>query len=333
MKILVTGAAGFIGSAVAAELLRRGHTVTGLDNLNGYYDPALKRARAEALKPSVGFRFEEADITDGERLPGLFRREGFDRVVHLAAQPGVGHSIANARACGDVNLTGFLNVLENCRHHGCGLVYASSSSVYGDSARVPFSEKDAATEPLSLYAATKRSNELMAGTYGRLYGLKTAGLRFFTVYGPWGRPDMSPMLFAGALMRPEPVKLFGGGRPVRDFTHVSDVAAATATVVEKLETASHGIYNVGRGEPVSMAEFLALLKEALGRECLTELLPPRRGDVERTWADTARLEADFGLHPRVTLREGLAGFADWVKAHWAPEGWRWKTPASERPAF
>lgn len=340
MRILITGAAGFIGF----HLLRRlskvpGLQLTGLDNLNTYYDLRLKHSRLRACgidvaqlqpmhpQPSVlwpSYTFVKADVSDYAQLQTLFAQGDFDLVVHLAAQAGVRYSITNALEYGTANLQGFLNVLECCRHHQVrGLLYASSSSVYGEGAAVPFREEGPMGQLSSLYAATKRSNELMAETYSRLYGLTTVGARFFTVYGPYGRPDMAPMLFAEAICKGEPIRVFNHGQLRRDFTYVVDVAEALWRLLRqmgagKVEQGSALLLNVGRGEPVALMDFISLMEENLGIPARKELLPMQPGDVSETWADTSRLQSLTGYAPRVSLAQGIRSFVHWYKHDYLP---------------
>lgn len=311
MKILVTGAAGFIGSALATRLLARGDEVIGLDNLNDYYPVALKKARL-ALNPSM--RFIEGDIADRETLPKLFEKERFDAVVNLAAQAGVRYSIENPWAYIESNIVGFENILECCRHYPVShLIYASSSSVYGGNEKVPFSEDDKVDNPVSLYAATKKSNELMASCYAKLYGIYATGLRFFTVYGPWGRPDMSPMLFATAISRGEAIKVFNGGDMMRDFTYIDDIVEGIIRVLDA-PGSGHSVYNIGCSNPVKLMDFISEIEGAMGCEAQKIMLPMQPGDVYQTYADTTRLEKDFGYKPRVTLHEGIGEFIKWFKS-------------------
>ncbi len=311
MKILVTGAAGFIGSALATRLLARGDEVIGLDNLNDYYPVALKKARL-ALNPSM--RFIDGDIADRETLPKLFEKERFDAVVNLAAQAGVRYSIENPWAYIESNIVGFENILECCRHYPVShLVYASSSSVYGGNEKVPFSEDDKVDNPVSLYAATKKSNELMASCYAKLYGIYATGLRFFTVYGPWGRPDMSPMLFATAISRGEAIKVFNGGDMMRDFTYIDDIVEGIVRVLDA-PGSGHSVYNIGCSNPVKLMDFISEIEGAMGCEARKIMLPMQPGDVYQTYADTTRLEKDFGYKPRVTLHEGIGEFIKWFKS-------------------
>lgn len=329
MKILVTGMAGFIGHNLAAHLVRDGHEVTGIDSLNDYYDIALKYGRLADLGfdgrdyaegeehtsskyPSL--HFIRMHLESREMLPALFASHRFDAAVNLAAQAGVRYSLENPFAYVDSNVVGFVNLLECCRHYPVKhLIYASSSSVYGDNAKVPFSEDDAVEQPVSLYAATKRSDELMAEVYARLFGVASTGLRFFTVYGPWGRPDMSPMLFSDAITAGRPIKLFNNGNMLRDFTYIDDIVEG---VVRLLDKAPQGdiptdIFNIGHGDPVHLMEFISTLEEALGRKAVFERLPMQAGDVPRTYADTSKLRAKTGYTASTPLREGIGRFVEW----------------------
>ena len=320
MKILVTGAAGFIGSKLACLLARRGDDVVGIDNLNDYYDIRLKLGRLDEF--GRDFRFVRMDLTDREGLSRLFADEHFDKVVNLAAQAGVRYSITNPYAYLDSNLVGFMNILECCRHNGVQyLVYASSSSVYGLNSKVPFSEDDKADTPVSLYAATKKANEGMAHAYSKLYGLPTTGLRFFTVYGPWGRPDMAPMLFARAISHGEPIKVFNHGNLSRDFTYIDDIVGGTIGVIDHVPVAAEclgevpaKVYNIGCSNPVRLMDFIQEIEQALGVEAKKEFLPMQAGDVYQTYADTTRLETEVGYKPSITLHEGITRFIDWYKS-------------------
>jgi UDP-glucuronate 4-epimerase len=310
MKVLVTGAAGFIGFHLVQRLLGRGDEVVGLDNLSDYYSVALKEARLAQVR-SGRFRFVRMDLADREALPALFAAERFDAVVNLAAQAGVRYSVENPWAYVDSNVVGFLNVLECCRHYPVRhLVYASSSSVYGGNEKTPFSEEDRVDDPVSLYAATKKSDELMAGCYAHLYGLKVTGLRLFTVYGPWGRPDMSPMLFASAILAGRPVKVFNHGDMLRDFTYVDDIVEGMVRVLDRVPQ-KHEVYNIGCSNPVRLMDFISELERALGREAEKIMLPMQPGDVYQTYADTTKLERELGYKPGVMLREGVDRFVAW----------------------
>lgn len=318
MKYLVTGAAGFIGSHSARILLDRGDEVVGLDNLNDYYDVQLKLARLARLQASTGFQFVKLDLADRAGMQQLFATEKFDRVIHLAAQAGVRYSIQNPLAYVDSNVVGTANVLEGCRHNGVQhLVYASTSSVYGANTKMPFSVHQNVDHPLSFYAATKKANELMAHAYSHLNRLPTTGLRFFTVYGPWGRPDMAPILFGRAILRGEPITLFNHGRMRRDFTYVDDVVESIARLLERPPAADgpaapYRILNVGNDHPVELEEFVAILERHLGRKAARRLAPMQPGDVPATWADTRRLQATIGFVPQTPLDEGLRRMAEWL---------------------
>ena len=319
MKILVTGAAGFIGSKLAFMLADRGDEVVGIDNINDYYDVRLKYGRLDEFGK---FRFIRMDLTDRDGLNKLFAEEHFERVVNLAAQAGVRYSITNPYAYLNSNLVGFMNILECCRHHGVQyLVYASSSSVYGMNSKVPFSEDDKVDTPVSLYAASKKANELMAHSYSKLYGLPTTGLRFFTVYGPWGRPDMAPMLFARAISHGEPIKVFNHGNLSRDFTYIDDIVGGTIGVIDKMPVAAEcpnevpaKVYNIGCSNPVKLMEFINEIETALGVEAKMVFLPMQAGDVYQTYADTTKLETEVGYKPSITLHEGISRFIDWYKS-------------------
>ncbi len=335
--LLVTGAAGFIGAAVCEVLLGRGERVIGLDNLNAYYDPALKRARLERIEAQPGagsFGFRQIAVEDAAAMEALFAAERPCRVVHLAAQAGVRYSLENPAAYIQSNLVGFGHLLENCRHHGVEhLVYASSSSVYGGNRRLPFSEQDPVNHPVSLYAATKKANELMAHTYSHLYGLPATGLRFFTVYGPWGRPDMAPMLFAGAILAGEPIRVFNHGRMERDFTYIDDIVEGVIRCLDKPATPDpafaplepnpataavpHRIFNIGNSQPTPLLRFIAVLEQALGIPALQQLEPMQPGDVPATAADTSALEAWVGFRPHTPIELGLERFAHWYRAYYA----------------
>ena len=323
MKVLVTGAAGFIGMHVCERLLALGREVTGLDNLNDYYDPTLKQDRIERLARHANFRFEQVDIADREPLDAVFAAGRFERVVHLAAQAGVRYSLRNPRAYVQSNLVGFANILESCRHGQVAhLVYASSSSVYGGNTKQPFSESDPVDHPVSLYAATKKSNELSAHVYSHLFGLPTTGLRFFTVYGPWGRPDMAASLFAKAIVEGAPIDVFNQGRMSRDFTYIDDVVESVVRVLDKVpgvdpqHRAPARIFNIGNSAPVPLLDFIATLENLLGREAAKNLLPMQPGDVEATFADTSAIEAWVGFQPATPLPQGLKHFTDWFVAYY-----------------
>jgi len=333
MKVLVTGAAGFIGMHVVERLLAGGHEVVGVDNLNAYYDVALKEARLNRLSRHSGFRFVRLDIADADALGKLFRQEDFRRVVHLAAQAGVRYSLDNPQVYVQSNLVGFLNVLEGCRHGTVEhLLYASSSSIYGGNKKMPFSEQDNVDHPISLYAATKKSNELMAHTYSHLFGLPTTGLRFFTVYGPWGRPDMSYFKFTKAILEGRPIEVFNHGDMKRDFTYVDDVAEGVVRVLDRpaqsradydamnpdpaSSSAPYRIYNLGNHEPVDLMTYISVLERALGREAEKKLLPLQDGDVVATYAQTSSLQADVGFTPSTPIAEGIGRFVDWYRSYY-----------------
>lgn len=332
MKILVTGAAGFIGMHVARLLLERGDEVVGIDNLNDYYDPRLKHARLDQLAPYSRFCFRHIDVADAPAVAALFAGECFERVVHLAAQAGVRYSLTNPQAYVQSNLVGFANILEACRHnHVRHLVYASSSSVYGANARMPFSVHDEVNHPVSLYAATKKSNELMAHSYSHLYGLPTTGLRYFTVYGPWGRPDMSPWLFTSAILAGRPIDVFNHGRMQRDFTFIDDIAEGTVRVLDRIAApnpdfdaaapdagssrAPYRVYNIGNHQPVELMAFIGTIERALGMEAKKNFLPMQAGDVPATYADVADLARDTGFAPKTPLADGIERWAAWFRAY------------------
>lgn len=316
MKILVTGAAGFIGAHLASALVRRGDEVVGVDNFNDYYDVRLKHARVREF----GLDVRDIDIADKPSLDALFQKEKFDKVVNLAAQAGVRYSIEHPYTYLQSNLTGFLNILEACRNFGIKhLVFASSSSVYGLNTKVPYSEDDMTDSPVSLYAATKKSNELMAHSYCKLYDIAMTGLRYFTVYGPWGRPDMSPILFASAISKGEPIKVFNGGDMIRDFTYVDDIVEGTARCVDNEPKPDdnglkYRVYNIGCGHPVRLMDFIAEIEQALGKKAVMQFLPMQPGDVYQTHADTSRLEKELGYKPCVELKQGVASFIKWYKS-------------------
>jgi UDP-glucuronate 4-epimerase len=335
--VLVTGAAGFIGAAVCERLLARGEQVVGIDNLNSYYDPALKQARLsriEASAPRGAWSFQRLELEDGSAIADLFARERPRLVIHLAAQAGVRYSLENPGAYLQSNLVGFGAILEGCRHHGVEhLVYASSSSVYGGNTNLPFAERQPVNHPVSLYAATKKANELMAHTYSHLYGLPATGLRFFTVYGPWGRPDMAPMLFAKAILAGEPIRVFNHGRMRRDFTYIDDIVTGVIACADKPASAApsfdtaapdpatswapHRLFNIGNSQPVQLLYFIDLLERALGRQAIRDLQPMQPGDVEATAADTSLLEAWVGFSPSTSIEVGLERFARWYQASYA----------------
>ena len=316
MTTLVTGAAGFIGYHVAERLLAQHEHVVGIDNLNPYYDPSLKRARLKLLARRPGFEFVELDIASRAEMEALFRREPFDRVIHLAAQAGVRYSIENPHVYAEANLTGFLHVLEGCRSAGVRhLIYASSSSVYGGSAKVPFSVEDRADRPVSLYAATKRANELMAHCYSHLFELPVTGLRFFTVYGPWGRPDMAPYRFARAIMRGERIEIYNYGRMQRDFTYIDDIAEGVARIAAA-PAAGYRLFNVGSSSPVGLMEFIGVLERALGKRARRRFVPLQPGDVISTHADVEDFWRATGFRPATPLSTGIGCFADWFQDYY-----------------
>jgi UDP-glucuronate 4-epimerase len=312
MRILVTGTAGFIGAALAQRLLTRGDVVHGFDNHNDYYDPALKEARLARFADHPNYTHQRADLTDQAAVDHAFATFKPQRVVNLAAQAGVRYSLQNPRAYVQSNLVGFVNILEACRHGGVEhLVYASSSSVYGANRKLPFAVEDAVDHPLSLYAASKKANELMAHTYSHLYDLPTTGLRFFTVYGPWGRPDMSPILFADRISRGEPIDVFNHGHHSRDFTYIDDIVEG----VIGAPSAPYRVYNLGNDQPVQLMRFIELLEHNLGRTVEKHLLPMQPGDVPDTWADISPLRQDVGYAPSTSIEDGVARFVAWYRKY------------------
>jgi UDP-glucuronate 4-epimerase len=332
MRVLVTGAAGFIGFHVSQKLLARGDTVVGLDNLNDYYSVSLKEARLALLQAQDNFSFVRAGLEDRITMEGLFEEHAFDAVVNLAAQAGVRYSLENPRAYIDSNIVGFTNILECCRHHNIGhLVYASSSSVYGMNSSMPFSVHDNVDHPISLYAASKKSNELMAHTYSHLFGVPTTGLRFFTVYGPWGRPDMALFLFTKAILAGEPIKVFNNGQMQRDFTYIDDIVEGVIRVMDKPATpngewnsaapdpgtssAPYRIFNIGNNNPVSLMDFIGAIEKALGKTAEKELLPMQPGDVAATYADIDALVDAVDYHPATPVQEGIDRFIAWYMEH------------------
>lgn len=332
-KILVTGCAGFIGFFVSRRLLDQGAAVVGLDNLNDYYDVNLKRARLAQLEGQASFRFVKMNIEDREGMAQLFQEERPDKVIHLAAQAGVRYSLTNPYAYVEANLVGFINVLEGCRHAGVKhLVFASSSSVYGANTRMPFSVRDNVDHPVSLYAATKKSNELMAHCYAHLYRLPVTGLRFFTVYGPWGRPDMALFLFTRAILEGRPIQVFNYGKMRRDFTYIDDVVEGVLRVAERIpqpdpawssdtpdcasSSAPYRIYNIGNHSPVDLMEFIETLERKLGKKAKKELLPMQDGDVPATYADVDDLVRDTGFAPKTTIDEGIGRFVEWYREYY-----------------
>jgi UDP-glucuronate 4-epimerase len=333
MRILVTGAAGFIGYHVAERLLARGDHVTGVDNLNDYYDVALKDARLARLVASPGFAFHRVDLADRDAMQAVFASGRFDAIVNLAAQAGVRHSLVNPRAYVDANISGFLNVLEGARQHGTGhLVYASTSSVYGSNTRLPFRETDAADHPVSLYAATKRANELMAHSYAHLFGIRATGLRFFTVYGPWGRPDMALFKFTKGILAGEAIPVYNEGRMVRDFTYVDDIVEGIVRVVDlpaapdpawngdapsaATSSAPWRIFNIGNHQRVELLAYIRAIEAALGKKATLDLLPMQAGDVQATEADTSALDAAVGFKPSMPVEEGVKRFVSWYREYY-----------------
>ena len=321
---MVTGAAGFIGFHVARQLLAEGRHVVGLDSLNSYYDPALKQSRLNILRADARFSFEQVDLADRASMALLFAKHRFPAVVHLAAQAGVRHSIDHPHAYADANLEAFVNVLEGCRHHECRhLVYASSSSVYGANAKLPFSVDDRTDCPISFYAATKKANELMAHSYSHLYRLPVTGLRFFTIYGPWGRPDMAIFLFTKSIIEGTPIRLFNHGRMRRDFTHIDDVTRVVMRLLDRIpgdgasaSGAPARIYNVGNHRPEELMHVVGLLEKELGREAVKDMLPMQPGDVMETFADVGDLMRDTGFRPQTSIEDGIRGFVAWYRDHY-----------------
>ena len=326
MKILVTGVAGFIGHQTTLKLLARGDTVIGVDSLNDYYDVSLKKSRLQDIAghPQANkFKFIKLDLVDMVATEALFKVEQPERVIHLAAQAGVRYSLQNPQAYVQSNLVAFTNILEGCRHNRIAhLVYASSSSVYGGNTKLPFSEQDTVDHPVSFYAATKKANELMAHTYSHLYGIPTTGLRLFTVYGPWGRPDMSPFLFADAILNNKRIKVFNHGDMMRDFTYIDDIVEGVVRVADKLATPEAGsnvpyrIFNIGNHAPEKLMDFISMLENAFGKVAEKEFLPMQDGDVKATYADIKALEAWVGFKPSTPLKEGIAKFANWYQSYY-----------------
>ena len=332
-KILVTGAAGFIGFHVAKRLLSSGRDVVGLDSVNDYYDPSLKEARLDVLqRQSNNFTFVKSDLADRKATTSIFEQHRFPTVIHLAAQAGVRYSLENPHAYADANIEGFLNVLEGCRHHGCRhLLFASSSSVYGANTKLPFSVQDNVDHPISLYAASKKANELMAHAYSHLYRIPATGLRFFTVYGPWGRPDMAMFIFAKAILEGRPIRLFNHGNMRRDFTYVDDVVEAIVRLIDRppqgnpawsgadpdpaSSAAPWKIYNIGNNHPEELMHVVALLEKEFGRPAIKEMLPMQPGDVPATYADVEDLARDVGFKPSTTIEDGIARFSKWFRQY------------------
>lgn len=332
MKILITGAAGFIGSTLALKLLERGDSVCGIDNMNDYYDVRLKEARLQRIKDHRHFEFQKLDIIDREAMAELFQKQKFDAVMHLAAQAGVRYSITNPQSYIDSNLVGFGNILEGSRHSGVKhLAFASSSSVYGANTKLPFSEHDNVDHPVSLYAATKKANELMAHSYSHLYDLPCTGLRFFTVYGPWGRPDMALFKFTKGILEGDPIPVFNHGKMIRDFTYIDDIVEGVVRVIDRPASpnpdwsgktpdsatsyAPYRIYNIGNNQPVELMRYIEVLEQSLGKKAKLEMLPMQDGDVPATYANTENLENDVGFRPRTSVEHGIAKFVEWYKSY------------------
>jgi UDP-glucuronate 4-epimerase len=332
-KILVTGAAGFIGFHLSRKLLANGFEVTGLDNLNEYYDVNLKKSRLALLEPEENFTFRQMDLTDRAEMMALFENSGFDYVVNLAAQAGVRYSLVNPYAYTDSNITGFIHILEACRHHQIKhLVYASSSSVYGANTKMPFSVHDNVDHPVSLYAATKKANELMAHTYSNLFGLPTTGLRFFTVYGPYGRPDMALFIFTKAILEGKPIEVFNHGKMRRDFTYIDDIVEGVFRLTTHIPTpdptwtgqhpdpassfAPYRVYNIGNNQPVELLDFIEAIEESLGKKAIKNFMPIQDGDVPATYADVQALTDAVGFKPATPIREGIKKFTEWYKDYY-----------------
>jgi UDP-glucuronate 4-epimerase len=334
MNVLVTGAAGFIGASLSVRLLKEGHAVCGLDNLNDYYDVNLKKARLAMIKEYPGFDFQQLDLADRDKIEALFKANSFDCVVNLAAQAGVRYSLENPASYVDSNLVGFGNILEGCRHSKVKhLVYASSSSVYGLNSEMPFSVRHNVDHPVSLYAASKKANELMAHTYSYLYNLPTTGLRFFTVYGPWGRPDMALFLFTNAILNDKPIKVFNNGNMQRDFTYIDDIVEGVIRVMKKIPSADpdwssdapnpssscvpYKLYNIGNNQPIALMEFVHAIEDALGKKAVIDYLPMQPGDVAATYADVSDLTADTGFKPATSIEQGIQSFVDWYQGYYS----------------
>ena len=337
MKVLITGVAGFIGMHTALRLLARGDEVVGIDTLNDYYEVSLKEARLKLVQANANFRFIKLNMADRPAMEKLFSEEKFQGVINLAAQPGVRYSLLNPHAYIESNIVGFMNILEGCRHHKVGhLVYASSSSVYGANTKMPFSEHDNVDHPVSLYAATKKSGEMMAHTYSHMYGLPTTGLRFFTVYGPWGRPDMSPSLFTSAIMQGRAIDVFNEGKMMRDFTFIDDIVEGVVRVLDKPATADAAfeydqpdpatsyapfrLYNIGNHEPVQLMTFIETIEKACGRQAQKNMLPMQPGDVKATYANIDALRDAVGFTPSTPLTVGIGKFVDWYKTYYGAQG-------------
>ena len=316
-KVLVTGAAGFIGSHVSQSLIKQGYQVIGLDNLNDYYDVQLKRDRLKWFHDETNFQFEQLDLADREAMADLFSKHQFDVVVNLAAQAGVRYSIEHPHAYADSNLVGFLNVLEGCRNGNVKhLLFASSSSVYGENKKIPFAVEDRVDHPISLYAATKKSNELMAHAYAHLYDFKVTGLRFFTVYGPWGRPDMAYFSFTKAICEGKSIDVYNHGKMQRDFTYIDDVVEAVTRLVEKEPATNYKIYNIGNHSPETLMDFIEAIESALGKKAEKNFLPMQAGDVPATYADVQDLMKDVDFKPDTSLNEGIHHFVDWYRDYY-----------------
>jgi len=332
MHVMITGVAGFIGSTLAIRLLERGDTVTGIDNMNDYYSVALKEARLDRFRSHPNFRYQKLDIADREGIAKLFKGNRFDAVMNLAAQAGVRYSLINPQAYADSNLLGFVNLLEGCRHSGVKhFVFASSSSVYGANTKQPFSEHDNVDHPVSLYAASKKANELMAHSYAHLFKLPCTGLRFFTVYGPWGRPDMALFLFTKGILEGTPIKVFNHGKMVRDFTYVDDIVEGVIRVIDRparpnpnwsgdkpdsaTSYAPYRVFNIGNNKPVELMRYIEVLEECLGKKAQKEMLPLQAGDVPATVADVSELEAATGFKPKTPVEVGVRNFVDWYRAY------------------
>lgn len=332
MHVMITGVAGFIGSTLAIRLLERGDTVTGIDNMNDYYSVALKEARLDRFRSHPNFRYQKLDIADREGIAKLFKENRFDAVMNLAAQAGVRYSLINPQAYADSNLLGFVNLLEGCRHSGVKhFVFASSSSVYGANTKQPFSEHDNVDHPVSLYAASKKANELMAHSYAHLFKLPCTGLRFFTVYGPWGRPDMALFLFTKGILEGTPIKVFNHGKMVRDFTYVDDIVEGVIRVIDRpaqpnpnwsgdkpdsaTSYAPYRVFNIGNNKPVELMRYIEVLEECLGKKAQKEMLPLQAGDVPSTVADVSELEAATGFKPKTPVEVGVRNFVDWYRAY------------------
>ena len=332
MHVMITGVAGFIGSTLAIRLLERGDTVTGIDNMNDYYSVALKEARLDRFRSNPNFRYRKLDIADREGVAKLFKDNRFDAVMNLAAQAGVRYSLVNPQAYADSNLLGFVNLLEGCRHSGVKhFVFASSSSVYGANTKQPFSEHDNVDHPVSLYAASKKANELMAHSYAHLFKLPCTGLRFFTVYGPWGRPDMALFLFTKGILEGTPIKVFNHGKMVRDFTYVDDIVEGVIRVIDRpaqpnpnwsgdkpdsaTSYAPYRVFNIGNNKPVELMRYIEVLEECLGKKAQKEMLPLQAGDVPSTVADVSELEAATGFKPKTPVEVGVRNFVEWYRAY------------------